>query len=204
LKTVFEKILENAKTFEVPMPDKPTNQGIARATAFRRVLVEECDELTESIDSLENEVSLINYADTLADIVVYCMTEAVRWGIPFEPILHAVIDSQRSKLVEGKPLWAPDKSKYLKGPDFAPPEPEIAAILTKAEFYGTFYEFVCKSEKELRWGFFENEEGDFTIHEAIPTDEGGYEFGKLLLSVPTVILARMVCDNHNKYVSEPK
>lgn len=191
MKTVFEKIRENAETFLVPTPTRPTNHGLERAAAFRRVVKEECDELTDC----DLEVSLINYADTLGDIIVYCMTEAVRWGIPLEPVLHAIIDSQRSKLVDGKPIWAEDGSKYLKGPNFVPPEPKIAEILLNYQNY---------QSNELRWGFFMTEEKDFTIHEAIPTDEGEYEVGKMLFSVPTIILARLICDNRNKFINEPR
>jgi hypothetical protein len=122
-KDVFLRILENARTFRVPLPSKPTDLGAARLRQFHGVLSEEVDELLDTH-------SLTNVADTLADIVVYCLNEAARWGIPIEEVLHLVLDSQQSKLLpNGEPLWAEDGSKYLKGPNFVPPEPAITALL---------------------------------------------------------------------------
>lgn len=123
MNTVFEKIIENAVTFRVPITAIPTNHGIERLAVFHGVLSDEVDELLD-------DVSIVNVADTLADIIVYCLNEGARWGIPMEDVLHLVIDSQRSKLLpNGEPLWAADGSKYLKGPNFVPPEPAIAKLL---------------------------------------------------------------------------
>lgn len=122
-KSVFEKIIENAKTFRVPLAKVPTNHGIERLAQFHQVLTDEVDELLD-------DVSIVNVADTLADVIVFCLNEGARWGIPMEQVLHLVIDSQRSKLLpNGEPLWAEDGSKYLKGPNFVPPEPKIARLL---------------------------------------------------------------------------
>lgn len=122
-KSIFEKIIESAKTFRVPLSEKPTDLGMERMRKFHNVLVDECDELLDA-------GGLVNVADTLADIIVYCLTESARWGIPMEQVLHLVIDSQRTKLLDnGEPLWAEDGSKYLKGPNFVPPEPAIAKLL---------------------------------------------------------------------------
>lgn len=122
-KSIFEKIIENAVTFKVPMVEVPTNHGIERLAQFHSVLTDEVDELLD-------DVSIVNVADTLADIIVYCLNEGARWGIPMESVLHLVIDSQRSKLLpNGEPLWAEDGSKYLKGPNFEAPEPKIARLL---------------------------------------------------------------------------
>lgn len=122
-KSIFEKIIENAVTFKVPLAEVPTNHGIERLAQFHEVLTDEVDELLD-------DVSIVNVADTLADIIVYCLNEGARWGIPMESVLHLVIDSQRSKLLpNGEPLWAEDGSKYLKGPNFEAPEPKIARLL---------------------------------------------------------------------------
>lgn len=68
-------------------------------------------------------------ADCFADLQVYLKSEAQRWGIPLDDITHLVLDSQDSKLVDGKPLMAPDNSKFIKGPDYQPPEKKIAEKL---------------------------------------------------------------------------
>ena len=124
-KDVFTRILENARTFKVPLSSKPTDLGHKRLHQFYEVLSDEVEELLDIH-------SLTNVADTLADIVVYCLNEAARWGIPIEEVLHLVLDSQQSKLLpNGEPLWAEDGSKYLKGPNFIPPEPAISELLSK-------------------------------------------------------------------------
>lgn len=124
-KDVFTRILENARTFKVPLSSKPTDLGRRRLHQFYEVLSDEVEELLDIH-------SLTNVADTLADIVVYCLNEAARWGIPIEEVLHLVLDSQQSKLLpNGEPLWAEDGSKYLKGPNFVPPEPAISELLSK-------------------------------------------------------------------------
>lgn len=125
--TVFERIVENAKTFKVPIHEVPTNHGSDRIRQFHRVLSDEVDELLISH-------CIVNFADTLADVIVYCLNESVRWGIPIEDVLHLVIDSQESKLVNGQPIWAEDGSKYLKGPNFVPPEPAISKLLLDKSF----------------------------------------------------------------------
>ena len=122
-KDVFHRILENARTFKVPLSSKPTDLGPERLRQFHGVLVDQVDELLDAH-------SLTNVADTLADVVVYCLNEAARWGIPIQEVLHLVLDSQESKLLpNGEPLWAEDGSKYLKGPNFLPPEESISALL---------------------------------------------------------------------------
>jgi len=68
-------------------------------------------------------------ADLLADIIVYCQSEAVRYGIPLEEVLQIVMDSNETKLgADGKSIKDSD-GKFLKGPNFVPPEPAIRKLL---------------------------------------------------------------------------
>jgi len=75
------------------------------------------------------KVNMTALADTLGDLVVYIFSEAERWGLPLPLILNIIMNSQASKLVDGKPLKSPDGAKFIKGPDFEPPEPKIRALL---------------------------------------------------------------------------
>jgi len=75
------------------------------------------------------EVNLVALADVLGDLVVYAFSEAARWGIPLTDVLHIIMDSQDSKLVDGKPVMSPDGSKFIKGPNYQPPEERIRALL---------------------------------------------------------------------------
>lgn len=120
------------KTFKLPNNTTPTDQGTLRLYEFESVLHEELSELKQARqlpqDSIERFVAI---SDLLADILVYTLSEAVRWGLPIEHIFHAVMDSQESKLVDGKPLMSPDGSKFIKGPNYVPPEANIERIIRK-------------------------------------------------------------------------
>lgn len=124
--TIFQRSFLMGITFEVPINDIPTDLGNQRLRTFHRVISEEVQELLQAAG---DPVDLVSLADCLGDIVVYCLSEANRWGIPLEDVLHAIYDSQNSKLVGGKPVWADDHSKFIKGPNYVPPEPQIHKLL---------------------------------------------------------------------------
>lgn len=115
------------KTFNLPVNEVFTDLGTERVVTFHKVIDEECCELPDSV--VDGQVCQIRLADVLADICVYCFSEAQRWGIPLEEVIHLVLDSQESKLVDGKPVMAEDGSKFIKGPFYVPPEEKIKAFL---------------------------------------------------------------------------
>lgn len=130
--TEFElRIKQMNETFKLPSNIKPTDQGVMRLAQFRKVLQDEIDELHEvfPLDSSKPAPDLVALADCLGDIVVYVFSEARRWGIPLIDVLHLIMDSQDSKLVNGKPLMAEDGSKFIKGPNYTPPEENIRHLL---------------------------------------------------------------------------
>lgn len=68
-------------------------------------------------------------ADLLADIVVYCFSESLKHGIYLPDVLHNVMVSNFSKLGEdGQPI-KDETGKFLKGPNYRPPEPAIKGLL---------------------------------------------------------------------------
>jgi predicted HAD superfamily Cof-like phosphohydrolase len=68
-------------------------------------------------------------ADLLGDLIVYCASEARRWGIPLEPVLNTIMESNFSKLgADGQPLYD-ERGKVLKGPNYWKPEPKIEELL---------------------------------------------------------------------------
>jgi len=72
---------------------------------------------------------LVEIADLLGDIVVYCRSEALKYGIPLEGVLDIIMDSNESKLgADGLPIYNED-GKFLKGPNYWRPEPMIRALL---------------------------------------------------------------------------
>ena len=123
-----DRIRQMNETFKLPNNYVPTSQGNDRLDDFFTVLTDELGEMSD-IDC-DDPNHMVEVADVLGDIIVYCFSEARRWGIPMLPVLHAIMDSQDSKLVDGKPLMAEDGSKFIKGPNYEPPEGRIAGILT--------------------------------------------------------------------------
>ena len=65
----------------------------------------------------------------LGDIIVYCRSEALKYGIPLEEVLDIIMDSNESKLgADGKPIYD-ENGKFLKGPNYWKPEPKIREML---------------------------------------------------------------------------
>ena len=119
------------ETFEIGANDTPTDLGTLRIYEFESVMHEELSELRKARES-EGEERLVQLADLLADIIVYTKSEARRWGIPLAEIFNIVMDSQASKVVDGKPVKSPDGSKFIKGPDYVGPEERIRECITRS------------------------------------------------------------------------
>lgn len=132
MRPLAERIKEMNDRYELESNDVPTCLGFTRLDAFRSILVEECSELNDIRRFIRHEPpidSLTDLADFLADIVVYCFSEARRWGIPLDEVIQIVMDSNESKLdVDGKPI-KDERGKFLKGPNYWRPEPKIRALL---------------------------------------------------------------------------
>ena len=121
------------RIFDIPCNDQLTDLGRRRMCQFHEILQKEIFELTPltmgAPDRQLRNNEVVAFADVLADVIVYAVSEAKRWGIPLVPILHAVMDSQDSKLVDGKPIKDVRTDKFLKGPNYKPPEAEIKKIM---------------------------------------------------------------------------
>ena len=71
----------------------------------------------------------VNDAPLLGDVIVYCRSEALKYGIPLEAVLQIIMDSNASKLgADGKPIYDAN-GKFLKGPNYWKPEPKIRELL---------------------------------------------------------------------------
>jgi len=114
--------------------------AVPRIDAFEDILKEECKEISDVKDTLNDEQlsnedafldARVQLADLLGDLVVYCASEAQRWNIPLGKVLHIIMQSNFSKLgADGKPI-KDERGKFLKGPNYWKPEPFIRQLLLK-------------------------------------------------------------------------
>lgn len=106
---------------------------LARLERFNSILTEECKELDDILVRCEQPMldNLTDLADLLGDLIVYCYSEAAKFGIPLDEVLGIIMESNFSKLPEdGKPL-KDERGKFLKGPNYWKPEPRIKALLQR-------------------------------------------------------------------------
>lgn len=139
LNTAFaQRIAQMNAMYKLPMQDRPTVPAdvAERLTRFKATLMDEVQEIDEIVqqaragaDPLDLAVAI---ADLLGDVVVYCRSEALKYGLPLEAVLEVIMDSNASKLgADGKPIYDAN-GKFLKGPGYWKPEPKIRALLAQA------------------------------------------------------------------------
>ena len=121
--------------YKLPAHDRPTLPADVadRLTKFKATLLDEVHEIDEIVQLSKSGGAAIDIAvamaDLLGDIMVYCRSEALKYGLPLEDVLDIIMDSNESKLgADGKPIYDAN-GKFLKGPDYWKPEPKIKALL---------------------------------------------------------------------------
>lgn len=131
--------------------DDPHLHGQARLENFLEILKEEVDEADDIIaklgklDALEaasgdqpsadikqqRVEALTDLSDWLGDLIVYCASEARRWGIPLGDVLDVIMASNFSKLgADGEPIYD-HRGKVQKGPNYWAPEAKISDLLER-------------------------------------------------------------------------
>jgi NTP pyrophosphatase (non-canonical NTP hydrolase) len=121
--------------YRLPANDRPNlPEDVAeRLVKFKATLLDEVHEIDEIVALSQNGAASIDIAaaiaDLLGDIVVYCRSEALKYGLPLEEVLEIIMDSNESKLDrDGNPIYDAN-GKFLKGPNYWKPEPRIKALL---------------------------------------------------------------------------
>ena len=103
--------------------EKTAKKVIAFLTQY--TVVGQLEELSRQI--------LVQIADWLGDMTVFNRSEALKYGIPLEAVLACIMGSNFTKLDEnGQPI-KDENGKFLKGPNFIPPEAHIYATLFEAD-----------------------------------------------------------------------
>lgn len=104
-----------------------------RLAKFKATLMDEVHEIDEIVKLAQDGAAPVDVAvaiaDLLGDVIVYCRSEALKYGLPLEEVLDVIMDSNESKLgADGKPIYDAN-GKFLKGPNYWKPEPRIKTLL---------------------------------------------------------------------------
>ena len=137
-KTFAQRIAAMNAMYKLPARDNPAlpEDVVGRLTKFKATLMDEVHEIVEIVALAQMGVPsadiLVAMADLLGDVIVYCRSEALKYGLPLEEVLDIIMDSNESKLsADGKPIYDAN-GKFLKGPGYWKPEPKIKALLEAA------------------------------------------------------------------------
>lgn len=105
-----------------------------RMEKFKNILEEECQEINSIIAKLQDPDTdkltiMVELADLLGDIQVYCASEMLRHELPNDAVLDIIMRSNFTKLgADGLPIYD-DRGKVMKGPNYWKPEPRIRDLL---------------------------------------------------------------------------
>ena len=124
--------------YKLPANTQPTlpSNVAERLVKFKATLLDEVHEIDDIAAMLEQGAApadvLVAIADLLGDGMVYCRSEALKYGLPLEQVLDVIMDSNESKLgADGKPIYD-GNGKFLKGPNYWKPEPKIKTLIEAA------------------------------------------------------------------------
>ncbi len=130
-----DRIRKMNQMYDLPVNDTPQFYGDYDAMEdFKSVLTEEVNESDAIIADMQNgyieDIDIfVSMADWLADITIYCRSEAMKYGIPLEEVINIVMDSNESKLGEDGDILKDERGKVLKGVNYWKPEPKIRELL---------------------------------------------------------------------------
>jgi NTP pyrophosphatase (non-canonical NTP hydrolase) len=134
-KSFAQRIAAMNAMYRLPAHDQPTlpDDVAERLAKFKATLLDEVHEIDEIVAAAKSGAApadvAVAIADLLGDIVVYCRSEALKYGLPLEDVLDVIMDSNESKLgADGNPIYDAN-GKFLKGPNYWKPEPRIRALL---------------------------------------------------------------------------
>lgn len=133
----YQSIRLMNETYELPVKDVPEfyRNMHKRLTNFRTILQREMEELDTLIKKVPQDLGKVSpdkaldlvtdLADFLGDLIVYEFSEAAKYGINLPEVLKLIQISNCTKLdADDKPI-KDATGKFLKGPNFKPPEPDI-------------------------------------------------------------------------------
>lgn len=127
---LFADVRKFNNMYGLPTPNMPTFIP-GRLEEFKSILQEEFSE-TEAMHPQPSVAHLAELADWLGDIVIYCLSEMLRYGLRPEVVLQIIMHSNFSKLgADGLPIYDA-RNKVMKGPNYWKPEPKLEAYIREA------------------------------------------------------------------------
>jgi NTP pyrophosphatase (non-canonical NTP hydrolase) len=111
------------KMYNLPCNSTPTNLGLDKLKAMHSIIAEEVNEFHDIIENYDetNPIdTMVDVADILCDLIVYCNTFAKQWGIPVDDVLKVIMQSNFSKLDGEGNVIKDDRGKIMKGEGVAP------------------------------------------------------------------------------------
>jgi len=137
--TFAERIVLMNSMYGLPVHSTPTipENVQDRLKKFKATLVDEVNEIDDIVklaaDNTTSQLDIaVAIADLLGDVIIYCRSEALKYGIPLEQVLDLIMDSNESKLdADGHPIYDAN-GKFLKGPNYWRAEPKIRELLDAA------------------------------------------------------------------------
>ena len=134
-KSFAQRIAAMNAMYKLPASSQPSLPADVadRLVKFKTTLIDEVHEIDDIVQLAKNGGNAadiaVAIADLLGDIMVYCRSEALKYGLPLEEVLDIIMDSNESKLdANGNPIYDAN-GKFLKGPGYWKPEPKIKALL---------------------------------------------------------------------------
>jgi hypothetical protein len=134
-KSFAQRIAAMNAMYKLPAHERPLLPAdvAERLVKFKATLLDEVHEIDEIVklsrDGAPPMEVAVAIADLLGDVIVYCRSEALKYGLPLEDVLDVIMDSNESKLgADGKPIYD-SNGKFLKGPNYWKPEPKITALI---------------------------------------------------------------------------
>ncbi|HET6220718.1 MAG TPA: hypothetical protein VFE11_01080, partial [Dongiaceae bacterium] len=103
-KTFAQRIALMNAMYRLPAHAEPTiTDDVAdRLTKFKATLIDEVHEIDEIVELAQGGADKMDIAvaiaDLLGDVIVYCRSEALKYGLPLEEVLELIMDSNESKL----------------------------------------------------------------------------------------------------------
>ena len=127
---MYDKVYQFRKRMGLPVADSPTLLKPEDASYFARFIMEELSEFLKA----NEEQSLIDTADALADLVYVTLGCAHAMGLPFKEIFDVVHDANMAKVPANEARRSARGKAYdvIKPDGWQPPEPRIQDLIIDA------------------------------------------------------------------------